>query len=250
MINIKTEKEIEVMREGGKILANILDKLLKASRAGITTNDLEKLGCELILSYGAKPSFLGHENYPAALCTSLNNEIVHALPSDRKLKQGDLLTIDTGIFYKGFHTDMASTIIIPGGKKNEIKEKLVSVTKKALEIGIFEAKPGNTMGDMGYAIQEYVESQGFNVVRELVGHGIGRELHEDPQVPNYGKRGLGEKLRPGMVIAIEPMVVIGKWAVKESADGFGFETKDGGLAAHFEHTIVVTKGEPLTITEF
>lgn len=247
MIKIKTEKEIEIMREGGKILAEILKKLSEAVKPGVTTNELEELARELVLSYGVKPSFLGYDGYPAALCTSVNDEIVHGVPSDRVLKDGDVLKLDMGVLDKGFHTDSAVTVVV--GKGDNEKTKLLSVTKEALNIGISKAKVGNTLGDIGSAIQEYVERNGFNVVRDLVGHGVGKELHESPQVLNYGKAGEGEKLVEGMVIAIEPMVVTSDWRIKNSQDGFGFVTKDGGLAAHFEHTVAITKRGPEILTK-
>ncbi|MBI2065232.1 MAG: type I methionyl aminopeptidase [Candidatus Yanofskybacteria bacterium] len=246
MIKFKTQKEIETMKEGGKILAEILKKLSDMVRPGITTNDLEKLAQELVLSFGVKPSFLGYDGYPAVLCTSINDEIVHGVPSDRILKDGDILKLDMGVLYEGFHTDSAVTILLGGG--DDQKKKLINVTKEALRIGISKARVGNTLGDIGYAIQKYVEDNGFNVVRDLVGHGIGRELHEPPQVLNYGEKGTGPELVEGMVIAIEPMVVTGGWKIKNSKDGFGFVTKDGGLAAHFEHTVAITEERPLVLT--
>ena len=248
MINLKTEKEIEIMKEGGKILAEILKKLSEAVKPGITTNDLEKLAGELILSYGVESSFLGFDGYPNILCTSLNDEVVHGIPSDRVLKEGDLLKIDMGILHKGFHTDSAVTVLV-GNRGDSIKRNLIQTTKEALEIGISKARAGNTLGDIGAAIQKHVEDNGFNVVRDLVGHGIGRELHEPPQVLNYGKAGQGEKLMAGMVIAIEPMVVTGKWNIKNSKDGYAFVTKDGGLAAHFEHTVAITESGPEILTK-
>src|SRR3989344_4673508 len=180
MIKIKTEKEIGIMHEGGKILAEILKKLSDAVKPGTTTNDLEKLARELVSSYGVKASFLGYDGYPAVLCTSINEEIVHGVPSDRILEDGDVLKLDMGVLRGGFHTDSAATVIV--GEGDSEKQKLLNVTKEALRIGISKAKVGNTLGDVGSAIQEYVEGKGFGVVRDLVGHGIGRELHEPPQV--------------------------------------------------------------------
>ncbi|KKR02350.1 MAG: Methionine aminopeptidase [Candidatus Yanofskybacteria bacterium GW2011_GWA1_39_13] len=248
MVNIKTEKEIQIMKEGGKVLGEILNKLADAVKPGMTTNDLEKLARELVLSYGVESSFLGFDGYPAFLCTSINDEIVHGLPSDRILDEGDVLKIDMGVLHKGFHTDSAVTVLV-GNKGDAIKRSLIQTTKESLEIGISKARVGNTLGDVGSAIQKHIEDKGFNVVRDLVGHGIGKELHEPPQVLNYGKAGTGEKLISGMVIAIEPMVVTGKWGIKNGKDGYAFVTKDGGLAAHFEHTIVITDAGPLVITK-
>src|SRR3989344_5041353 len=240
MILIKTKEEIGVMREGGKMLAVILKKLAEAAKPGVTTNSLDELAKELINQNGAEPSFLGYDNFPASICTSFNDEIVHGMPSERKLSEGDVLKIDVGMIYKGFHTDTATTIIV-GNNNDSEKNKLLNVTKEALRVGISKARFGNTLGDIGSAIQEYVEGNGLNVVRDLVGHGIGKDLHEAPQVPNYGEAGKGEKLLPGMVIAIEPMVVTGSWKIKNSPDGYGFMTKDAGLAAHFEHTVAITE---------
>lgn len=248
MINLKIDEEIEIMREGGKILGEIIKKLSEAVKPGITTNDLEELARELVLSYGVKSSFLGFDGYPNMLCTSVNDEIVHGIPSERVLEEGDLLKIDMGVLHKGFHIDSAITVVV-GGRGDNIKNKLIQTTREALEIGISKAKMGNTLGDIGSAIQKHVEDGGFNVVRDLVGHGIGRELHEPPQVLNYGKAGEGEKLVSGMVIAIEPMVVTGKWGIKDGKDGFAHVTKDGGLAAHFEHTIAITDNGPLVLTK-
>lgn len=248
MINIKTEQEVETMKEGGKILGEIIKKLSEAVKPGITTNDLEELAREFVLSYGVKSSFLGFDGYPNMLCTSVNDEIVHGIPSERVLEEGDLLKIDMGVLHKDFHTDFATTLVV-GGRGDNIKNKLIQTTRESLEIGISKAKIGNTLGDIGAAIQKHVEDRGFNVVRDLVGHGIGRELHESPQVLNYGKAGQGEKLVSGMVIAIEPMVVTGKWGIKNGKDGFAYVTKDGGLAAHFEHTIAITNKGPLVLTK-
>jgi methionyl aminopeptidase len=248
MFKIKTKEEIQIMKEGGKILAEILKKLEEATKPGITTSHLEELARELVLSYGVKSSFLGFDGYPAMLCTSLNDEVVHGLPSDRVLKEGDLLKIDMGVLHKGFHTDSARTVLV-GNMGDLVKRNLIQTTKESLEIGISKAKAGNTLGDIGAAIQKHVEDKGFNVVRDLVGHGIGRELHEPPQVLNYGKAGQGDKLIAGMVIAIEPMVVTDNWAIKNSKDGYAFITKDGGLAAHFEHTVAITKEGAQILTD-
>lgn len=252
MIRIKSEEEIKIMKEGGTILAKILKELTKAVKPGVTTQDLDKLARELVFEFGARPAFLNYNGYPATLCTSLNDEIVHGVPSDRKLKKGDLLKLDMGILYKGFYTDSAVTVLVGGGlsfdKKILLKRKLIKITRESLEVGIKEAKLGNTLGDIGSAIQKYVEKNGFNVVRDLVGHGIGRELHEEPQIPNYGQPETGSRIVEGMVIAIEPMVVTGDWATKEGDDGFVFQTQDGGLAAHFEHTIAIIKEGPKILT--
>jgi methionyl aminopeptidase len=247
MIEIKTPQEIEIMGEGGRILAKIMKELEKRVRPGITTMELEKLAESLILKAGGKCSFKGYKSkdgesirpYPFCLCTSVNEEIVHVPPSNRVLREGDVLKIDIGMFYKGFHTDMAITV--PVGKVSFEAQRLIRVTKKALKLAIKKVRPGNTFGDIGNTIQRYVESQGFNVVRELCGHGIGRELHEDPKILNYGKKKTGEKIKEGMVFCIEPMVTAGDWHLKRTKDGFGYQTVDGSLTAHFEHTVAVTK---------
>lgn len=247
MIRIYNEKEIEVMREGGGILAKIMKQLKRELRAGITTKYLDKVAEDLIFQYNAEPSFKGFNNYPAILCTSINEEVVHGVPGERKVKQGDILSLDLGIRYKNYCTDMAFTVSI--GKIDEKIEKLIYVTEKALDIGIAQCRPGNHLGDIGWAIQNYVEKNGFNVVRELCGHGVGREVHEDPQILNYGKKGTGPELVEGMVLALEPMVVIGDWHVEKSKDGFCYKTKDNSLSAHFEHTIAITKDGPIILTK-
>jgi len=247
VISIKNPEEIKIMAEGGKILARIMKELEKKIRAGITTKELDRLAESLILKSGAKCSFKGYQGYPACLCASLNEEIVHAVPSDRVLKEGDILSLDLGIFFKGFHTDMAVTI--PIGKIDPEAQRLIRVTKKALKRGIKKVRPGNNFGDIGNTIQRYVEAQGFNVVRELCGHGIGKELHEEPKILNYGKRHTGPEIKEGMVFCIEPMVTIGDWRLKKIADGFGYKTQDNSLSAHFEHTIAVTKDGFRILTE-
>ena len=238
MILIKTPGEMEIMAEGGKILAGIMKELEKRVGPGITTKELDRLAEGLIFKFGGKPSFKGHENFPASLCASINEEIVHAVPSKRILREGDLVSLDLGIFYKGFHTDMAKTLIVGEGKP--LAKKLALVTRNSLNLGIREVKIGKHFGDISFVIQRYVESQGFNVVRELCGHGIGRNLHEDPQILNYGQRGTGPKLVEGMVFCLEPMVTAGNWRVKKTEDSFGYKTADNSLSCHFEHTIALT----------
>lgn len=246
-ILLKKEKEIFLMREGGKILAEIMGNLKSKIKPGILTEDLEKTARELINKREAKPSFLNFEGYPAVLCTSVNEEIVHVVPSKRELKQGDIISLDLGIFYKGFHTDMAITV--PVGEVSEEIRRLIRVTKKALKLAIKKAKVGNTLGDIGNTIQRYVEGRGFNVVRDLCGHGIGRKLHEPPQVLNFGKRRKGTKLKEGMVICIEPMVTMGDWRIEKTKDGFGYKTKDNSLSCHFEATVAIAKKGPIILTK-
>ena len=247
MITIKSPEEIKIMAEGGKILARIIKDLGKRVRPGIETRELNKLAESLILKSGGKCSFKNYQGYPACLCTSINEEIVHAVPSARSLKEGDIISLDLGIFYKGFHSDMAVTM--PVGKINPETARLIRVTKKALKRGINKVKTGSTFGDIGNAIQKYAESQGFNVVRDLCGHGIGRELHEDPLILNYGKRGTGSEIKEGMVFCLEPMVTVGDYHIKKGKDGQVFETSDGSLSAHFEHMMAVTKNGCRVLTE-
>jgi methionyl aminopeptidase len=247
MINIKTEEEIKIIAEGGKILAAVIKELEKMAKPGITTLELDRAAEALILSNGAKPAFKGYDGFPYSLCASVNENIVHGFPSNYALKDGDLLKLDLGVLYKGFNTDSAVTIAV-GNVSFEAK-RLMNVTKKSLRLGIKKAKVGNTIGDIGNTVQRFVEDQGFGVVRDLCGHGIGKELHEDPRIPNFGKRGGGEKITEGMVICIEPMVTAGDYNLKKSADGFGYATKDDSLSAHFEHTIAITKKGPVVLTD-
>ncbi|MBZ1345067.1 MAG: type I methionyl aminopeptidase [Candidatus Nealsonbacteria bacterium] len=246
MVPIKTKEEIEVMTEGGRILAKIMKELERQVRPGIKTKELDNFAKNLIFKYGGKCSFEGYQGFPTCLCTSINQEIVHVAPSARQLKEGDIISLDLGIFYKGFHTDMAITI--PVGKVVPEVQRFIRVTKKALKRGIKKIRPGNTFGDIGNTIQRYVENQGFNIVRDLCGHGIGREIHEDPKILNYGKRRTGPELVEGMVFCLEPMITMGGWKIKKSKDGFGFETQDGSLSAHFEHTITVTRNGAKILT--
>ena len=250
---IKTKEEIGLMRKSGQIAAEILGKVQEAVKPGVTTKELDKLAEELILKHGVEPAFRGQssgkkgELYPAVLCVSLNNVVVHGLPSDYKLQSGDILGLDFGVVYRGWYSDLAVTV--PVGEASAETRRLIDVTKRALRQGLKKVHPGNTTGDIGNTIQRWVESRGFEVVRDLCGHGVGRELHEEPQVPNFGKRHKGEVLKEGMVIAIEPMVVTGSWELVYSLDDQGFETKDKSLSAHFEHTVAVTRGgcEVLTV---
>ncbi len=247
MILIKTKEEIEIIREGGKILAKIMKKLEEMVRPGINTKELDRVAEDLVLKSGGKCSFKGYKNFPACLCTSINEEIVHVVPSERVLKEGDIISLDLGIFYKGFHTDMAITI--PVGKIDYKTARLIRVTKKALKRGLKKIRPGNTFGDISNTIQRYVESQGFNVIRDLCGHGIGKELHEEPKILNYGKRKTGPEIKEGMVFCLEPMVAMGDWKIKKTLDGFGYQTADSSLSCHFEYTITVTKNNYQILTE-
>ena len=248
MILIKTPEEIKIMAEGGKILARIMKELEKKIRPGAITQELNRLAESLILSHGGRPSFKSYEGFPATLCVSVNNVIVHGLSSAKPLAEGNIVSLDIGVFYKGFHADMARTF--PVGRISPLAKKLIKVTRQAFEMALKEIKPGQHFGDIEWATQNYVESQGFNVVRQLCGHGIGHQLHEDPQILNYGKRGTGPELVEGMVFCIEPMVTVGHWKLKLSPDGFGYEAVDGSLTCHFEDMVAVTKNGHQILTEF
>jgi len=247
MIAIKTSEEIEIMKEGGMRLAKIMEKLEKQIRPGITTEELNEKAENLILKFGGKPNFKGYEGFPAAVCTSINEQVVHCLPSKRRLKEGDIISIDIGMKYKGFHTDMARTFSI--GKISFETQRLIKATKKALKIGIKQAKIAVQFGDISNAIQRYVENQGFNVVRELFGHGIGRLLHEEPKIPNFGEKHSGAEIKEGMVFCLEPIVTSGNWRLEKTEDGFGFKTKDNSLSCHFEDMIAITKKGPIILTK-
>jgi methionyl aminopeptidase len=242
MIHVKTPRELEIMAEGGRILIRIMRELGKRVGPGIATKELETLAGRLILEYGGKSSFKGYEGFPATLCVSINEQVVHGLPGPRVIKQGDLVSLDIGMFYKGFHTDMARSFVV--GKVSPLAGKLLRVTKEALEIGKKQAKAGNLVMDISLAIQQYVESQGFGVVRELCGHGIGKDLHEEPQILNFvGEDYGGDEevvLKEGMVFCLEPMITVGHWKLKKSKDNFGYETQDGSLSCHFEDTMALT----------
>lgn len=239
MITIKTKQEVDKMRQSGGIAALILEEIKKEIAVGVTTVKLNKLAEDLIKKHGVKPAFKDYNGYPAVLCTSLNDIVVHGVPNDIPLKKGDVLGLDFGVIYDGWYSDLAQTVLV--GEGSYEARRLVRVTKKALKLGIKKARPQNTTGDIGNTIERYIKSEGYEVVKDLVGHGIGRELHEDPQVPNFGSRGSGYKLERGMVIAIEPMVIAGKSGVKLHKDNFGYVSKYGYLTAHFEHTIVITQ---------
>lgn len=247
MITIKSKEEIQIIAEGGKILADTIKKLEKMVRPGITTIELDVAAEAFILLCGGKPAFKGYAGFPYSLCASVNENIVHGLPSNYVLKDGDLLKLDLGVLYKGFNTDMAITVAV--GNISFEARRLMNVTKKSLRLGIKKVKVGNTIGDIGNTIQRLIESQGFGVVRDLCGHGIGETVHEDPKIPNFGKRGGGEKLVEGMVICIEPMVTAGDYNLKKADDGYGYATRDGSLSAHFEHTITVTKSGARILTQ-
>jgi methionyl aminopeptidase len=248
MIVLKSPREIELMREAGRIVALTLAVLAEKAKEGVSTAQLEEWAEEVIRKNKAIPSFKGYRGYPASICVSVNEEVVHGIPSPKRiLKEGDVVSIDVGAIYRGYHGDAAITIGI--GRITEEAEKLIEVTKGALEAAISAAKAGNRLGDISWAIQSYAEKHGFNVVREYTGHGIGRYMHEEPQVPNIGTPGKGVLLKPGMTLALEPMVVAGSWEVEVLPDGWTVVTKDKSLAAHFEHTIAITDGDAEILTK-
>lgn len=247
MITIKTKEEIQKLKAGGKILAFILHELENMSQPGVSLLELEKKASQLIKEKKAQPAFKDYNGYPAILCTSVNHEVVHCPPRDYFLQDGDILSIDCGIKYQGLFTDSALTVGV--GKISRSAKKLMTTTKDALYSGIKQVKPGNTIGDIGHAIQQSVEKQGFSVVKSLVGHGVGFQVHEDPRIPNYGKPKTGPVLREGMVICIEPMVNIGGSEVEFAKDGWRVTTRDASLSAHFEHTIAVTKNGAEILTK-
>jgi len=248
VIQLKSSREIELMAQGGKILGETIKKLEKAVRPGMSTLELDAVAETFIRSHeGATPAFKGLYGFPGSICTSINDEIVHGIPSKKRiLREGDIVSIDVGVGYKGFYTDSAVTVAV--GTVDAKTACLLSVTSKALEAGIAAAHVGNHIGDIGAAVQDVVESAGFSVVRDLVGHGIGVEFHEEPQVPNYGKPKRREKLVPGLTVAIEPMVNVGGPATRTLSDRWTIVTADGSRSAHFEHTVAITENGPRVLT--
>ncbi|QHN02376.1 type I methionyl aminopeptidase [Granulicella sp. WH15] len=246
-IMIKTTAEIEKMRRSGILLRQVHDAIAPLVVPGATTMDLEEAACRKIEELGAIPAFKGYHGFPAALCTSVNNQVVHGIPNAKTvLKDGDIVSIDCGVILDGYYSDAAVTY--PVGKVSEQTTKLLEVTKQSLELAIKQAVVGGRLGDISAAVQEHCEAAGFGVVREFVGHGIGKAMHEDPQVPNYGAKGKGPRLKAGMVLAIEPMINAGGPEVKVLKDGWTAVTIDGGYSAHFEHTVAITKDGPYVLT--
>jgi len=244
----KSLSEIEKMRRSGQIVREVLDATVAIVKPGISTMDLERVAANKIEELGAKPAFKGYYDYPCVLCTSVNQEVVHGIPSkERVLKDGDIVSIDCGVILDGYYGDSAITVPVGTSVSPEVR-KLLEVTKASLDRAIQTVRIGSTVGDVGAAVQEMVEANGFSVVRDFVGHGIGTKLHEEPQVPNYGTRGHGTRLREGMVLAIEPMVNSGKPGVKVLDDKWTAVTEDGSYSAHFEHCVAVTKNGPLVLT--
>jgi methionyl aminopeptidase len=241
-------KALDAARASCRIVRKVLDELRSFIGPGVTTAEIDRLGREIIEAEGAVPSFLGYNGYPASVCVSINSEVVHGIPSEeRVVSEGDLVSLDVGAFREGFHGDAAETV--PVGEVTPEARRLVEATYRARDLGIAEARSGRTLGDIGAAVQDFIETCGFSVVRQLVGHGIGRKLHEPPQVPNFGTRGKGARLSPGLMLAVEPMVNAGGFGVRTLEDGWTVVTSDGSLSAHAEHTIVVTDGNPLILTE-
>ncbi|UCH44952.1 MAG: type I methionyl aminopeptidase [Nitrospiraceae bacterium] len=239
MIVLKSHNEINRMAEACRIVAEVLEGIKSRVAPGLTTKEIDSYVESFILSRSAKPAFKGYRGYPASVCTSINEQVVHGIPSKRKLKEGDIISLDVGVHYNGFFGDAAITL--PVGKISDKAQKLLDSTEQALVKGIAQAVPGNRLSDISAAVQQHVESQGFSVVRSFVGHGIGHELHEEPQVPNFGNPGEGPVLKEGMTLAIEPMVNEGNWGVTILDDGWTAVTKDSSLSAHFEHTVAVTE---------
>ena len=246
-IQLKTPRQLRIMRQAGKIVAEVLALLGEHIVPGATTAELDALAEAEIKKRGAVPSFKGYHGYPCTICASVNEQIVHGIPGDYRLQEGDILSIDVGAIYKGWHGDAAVTHAV--GPASAEAARVMGATKEALRRGIAAAVPDNHLGDIGFAIQSWVEAQGLAVIRDFVGHGIGKVMHEAPQVPNFGEAGAGVRLRPGMTIAIEPMVSVGDWHVKVLDDGWTAVTADGSLSAHYEHSIAITNNGPEILTQ-
>jgi methionyl aminopeptidase len=248
-IILKSDDEIAIMREAGRIVANTLRVLVDELRPGLVVKELDRVVRREFAKHDVIPTFLGygHPAYPATVCVSVNEEIVHGIPGKRVIQEGDIVSLDLGCTYKGFVADSAVTVIV-GKPKDAVAEKLVDVTRGALEAGIAQAKAGNRMGEISHAIQMHIEAHGFGVVREYVGHGVGRDMHEEPQVPNFGPADRGPVLKKGMVLALEPMVTVGDWRTRQLDDNWTVVTADGSLAAHFEHTIAITENGAKVLT--
>jgi methionyl aminopeptidase len=247
MISIKSPRDIEKMRLAGRVTAQARALAGSMVRPGVTTGEIDKAVRKFIESQGAKPSFLGYGGFPASICASVNEVVIHGIPGSRKLQEGDIVSIDVGAYLDGFHGDCAATF--PCGEVTDEAQKLIDVTKQSFFEGIKLAKVGQRVSDIGHAVQQYVEGFGYGVVRDFVGHGVGRNMHEPPEVPNYGAAGHGARLQPGMVIAVEPMVCAGDWRVKVLGDKWTTVSADGSFTAHYENTILITDGEPEILTD-
>jgi methionyl aminopeptidase len=247
MIPLKSPKDLIMLKRSGEILAFVMQKLQDSLRPGMTTLDIDLLSEELIRKEKALAAFKGYKGFPGTACVSVNDEIVHGIPGSRVILEGDIVSIDLGVNYEGFFSDMAVTL--PVGKVDSDKLKLIAVTKQSLSIGIKQAQVGNYLTDISHSIQSFVEAEGFSVVRQFVGHGIGSSLHEEPEIPNFGQPGLGPLLKNGMVLAIEPMINLGGWECEVTKNGWTAITKDGLVSAHFEHTVAVTDKGPVILTK-
>jgi methionyl aminopeptidase len=245
-IIIKSDDEIAIMRHAGSVVAQTLQRLVEELRPGLVVKDLDKIVRREFEKHKVVPTFLGYHGYPATVCVSVNEEIVHGIPGKRVIQDGDVVSLDLGCTYKGFVADSALTVIV--GKPKPGTQELVDVTRESLEVGIKHARSGSRLGEISHAIQTHIESHGFGVVREYVGHGVGRQMHEEPQVPNFGPPDRGPVLKKGMVLALEPMVTVGDWRTRQLDDHWTVVTADGSLAAHFEHTIAITDGDPEVLT--
>ena len=246
MITIKSAREVELMRRAGKITAAARALAGEMVKPGVTTQEIDRAVCRFIRSQGAEPSFLNYNGYPASVCISVNDEVIHGIPGKRVLREGDIVSVDVGAYIGGYHGDCAATYAC--GKISEEAQRLIDVTRQSFFEGIKYAREGGRLSDISHAIEEYVEGNGFSVVREYVGHGIGRNMHESPEVPNFGIAGHGPKLLRGMTIAVEPMVNAGAAAIRQMSDGWTVRTRDGKCAAHYENTILITDGEPEILT--
>ncbi|HBK86371.1 MAG TPA: type I methionyl aminopeptidase [Firmicutes bacterium] len=247
MITLKTERELKLMQEAGRIVALAHQEVAKAIAPGITTAELDAIAEKTIFDCGATPSFKGYNGFPASICTSINEEVVHGIPGLKQLRDGDIISVDIGAEIHGYHGDAARTL--PVGNVSPLAKRLIAITEEALAQGIAAFKPGGRLTDISFAIQSYVEATGFSVVRDLVGHGIGQRMHESPQVPNFGRAGRGTRLTPGLVLAIEPMVNIGTYAINFMPDQWTVVTADGSLSAHAEHTVALVEDGPLIFTK-
>jgi len=247
MISLKSPKDLEMLKRSGQILVAVMRKVAKIVQPGITTLDIDRLSEELIIKEKALAAFKGYKGFPAASCVSVNEEIVHGIPGPRVILEGDIVSIDLGVNYQGYFSDMAITLA--AGIVDEGRKKLIAVTRQSLDLGIQQAKVGNNLTDISHSIQSFVEAQGFSVVRQFVGHGIGTALHEDPEIPNFGQPHSGPLLKSGMVLAIEPMINMGSWECLILDNGWTAVTKDGAPSAHFEHTVAVTDKGPVILTE-
>ena len=248
MIIRKSRKDIELMQRSGAVLAEVHDLLAPMVQVGVTTRELDSVAEAFIRKHGGSPTFKGYQGFPATLCTSVNEKVVHGIPDDVPLAEGDLLSVDCGVTLRGWVSDSARSYVV-GGTGGGEAQRLIDVSYESLEAGIEQCHPGNTVGDIGHAVQQVAEAAGFHVIRKLVGHGVGRNMHEEPQVPNYGTPGTGPVLEVGYVFAIEPMIAIGTVdIVEDPSDGWSIYTKDGSLSAHVEHTIAVTEDGPLVLT--